>query len=173
VLGILALAAACESTPPPLEPLDGLAFTAAPGIPLNATVDFGAPAGAHGTNFPPASHDASFHSYDKMFPRTVNIAAGGSVTFNVESIHQVAVYDDGTRPGHIDLSQTEPIPVLPVLDRITDANNRLALGPDQAFGPYSWTTPPGTFAQPGRYLVICTTLVHFVFANMYAWVIVH
>jgi hypothetical protein len=26
--------------------------------------------------------------------------------------------------------------------------------------------------EPGRYLVVCTTMVHFVEANMYAWVIV-
>jgi hypothetical protein len=35
-----------------------------------------------------------------------------------------------------------------------------------------WTTPPGTFDQPGTYLVICTTQVHFLFAKMYGWVIV-
>ena len=32
--------------------------------------------------------------------------------------------------------------------------------------------PPGTFDQPGKYLVICTTFVHFQFAKMYAFVIV-
>jgi len=35
-----------------------------------------------------------------------------------------------------------------------------------------WTTPPGTFEEPGIYLVICTTLEHFEEAKMYGWVIV-
>jgi hypothetical protein len=94
------------------------------------------------------------------------------VTFEIYPLHQPAVYAPGTRPTDIDVTQTEPIPVLPVLSRITDAANRLAVGPDQAFVEQEWTTPPGTFDQPGRYLVICATTVHFVEAHMYAWVIV-
>ena len=34
-----------------------------------------------------------------------------------------------------------------------------------------WTTPPGTFAQAGRYLVICTVRGHFLEYDMYGWVI--
>jgi plastocyanin len=56
--------------------------------------------------------------------------------------------------------------------RINDPNGRVALAPAQALTAHSWTTPPGTFDQPGRYLVICTTLPHFAVNNMYGWVIV-
>jgi plastocyanin len=33
-------------------------------------------------------------------------------------------------------------------------------------------TSEGTFDKPGRYLVICTTDLHFIFAEMYGWVTV-
>jgi hypothetical protein len=36
----------------------------------------------------------------------------------------------------------------------------------------SWTSPAGTFDQPGTYLVICAIVPHFVEAKMYAWVVV-
>jgi hypothetical protein len=102
----------------------------------------------------------------------VVIQAGGSVTFEIYPLHQPAVYAPGTRPEDIDTGETEPIPVLPALTRITDSTNRLALAPDQTFTEKEWTTPPGTFNEPGRYLVICATTVHFVGANMHMWVIV-
>jgi plastocyanin len=125
-----------------------------------------------GTDFGPATHDGSFHAFDKIRPATVVIQAGGSVTFEVYPLQQPAVYAPGTGPEDIDTEDTEEIPVLPVLTRITDATNRIALGPDQSFTEAEWTTPPGTFDELGRYLVICDTTVHFVEANMYAWVIV-
>jgi hypothetical protein len=59
--------------------------------------------------------------------------------------------------------------------RIEDPEGRVALGPPQpppGAEEIEWTTPPGTFDEPGRYLVICTTRVHFVEAKMYGWVIV-
>jgi hypothetical protein len=82
------------------------------------------------------------------------------------------VFEPGTVPGDIDTSQTEPIPNFPGLTRITYSDGRLALAPDQPLVETEWETPDGTFDEPGRYLVICTTTVHFVQSNMYAWVIV-
>lgn len=138
-----------------------------------AEVEFGIEEGAVGTNFPPGSHDGSFHAFDKVRPHTVTIARGGSVTYEIYPLHQPAVFEPGTRPEDVDTSQTEPIPVFPVLDRIViDDPALIALAPDQSLDEKEWTTPPGTFDEPGRYLVICTTFVHFTVAKMYSWVIV-
>ena len=172
-LAVTCIIVACDRTPTAPARADASSFAASSnsGIPLNAEMQFGADPGAHGTNFEPGSgHDESFHSYDHVFPRTVNIQAGGSVTFEIEDVHQVAIYAPGTRPADINVSLQEPIPVLPFLTRITDPNNRIALGPDQTFGETIWTSPPHTFDTPGTYLVICTTTVHFVLAKMYAYV---
>jgi len=56
---------------------------------------------------------------------------------------------------------------------INDPDGRVALSPPLDFSDHQqWTTPGGTFDEPGRYLVICTTLPHFAEADMYGWVIV-
>ena len=171
---LLLFVLSCQDRPSdPLTPnVDGTAAFATGGIPLEAEVEFGIEEGSVGTNFDPAVHDRSFHAFDKIRPGTVVIQVGGSVTFEVYPLHQPAVYDRGTRPEDIDTDETEPIPVLPALTRITDSTNRLALAPDQTFTEKEWTTPPGTFDEPGKYLVICATTVHFVGANMCMWVIV-
>jgi len=148
------------------------------GIPSSVTVDFGQD--RLGSPFPPPDgHDASGHARDKVFPRTIVLRAGGSVTFNMGTFHMVAIYDRGTEPGDIDATNTidlvAPPPAPPgtviIPDfLIEDPNNRLALGPF-SFAPMTWTSPPGTFDVPGRYLVICTVVPHFS-VNMYAWVTV-
>jgi hypothetical protein len=163
--------AACQGSDPIAPDPAKLEANAAQSHPLNVEVEFGSD---HvGSPFPPAQHDRSFHAFDKIRPRTVVIRRGGSVTFEVDECHQPAVYAPGTTPGDIDVSLTEPIGVAECPpDRINDPTNRIALGLPQQAGEADWTTPPGTFDQPGKYLVICTTFVHFVFAKMYAWVIV-
>jgi plastocyanin len=112
-------------------------------------------------------HDLSGNALDNLVPRTVVISQGGSVTYvrGGSGRHQVAVYGPGTAPEDIDVS---------VLSGgfIDDADGRVAKGPlPTGAGWTVWTTPPGTFAQPGRYLVICTFAPHFEMA-MYGWVIV-
>ena len=58
----------------------------------SATVEYGNPDA--GTQFEPGEHDASFHAYDRINPRTVTISAGGSVSFEMLGFpHQVAVYN--------------------------------------------------------------------------------
>ena len=146
--------------------------------PSHAEVEFGSD---HvGSPFPPPSgHDRSGHSSHKMFPRTVTIARGGSVTFEVYPIHQPAVYGPGKEPGEIRVTAATledlTVPCVPqTLEDfvIDDPNGRIALAPPQTCAETEWTTPPGTFDQPGRYLVICTTRPHFVEDRMYGWVIV-
>lgn len=150
------------------------------GIPDNAVVQFGNP--DVGSPFPPVpGHDASSHAKDKVRPRTVVIRAGGSVAFQVSTFHQVAIYDRGTHPDEIDVTATVDLTAPPPAPPgtviipdflIDDPDDRLALS-SFFFAPTTWTSPPGTFDQPGTYLVICSVVPHFVQANMYAMVIVN
>lgn len=172
---------ACQDSPTmPEETTDSvLASAVGNGIPGNATVRFGE--ADVGSPFPPVpGHDASYHAKDKVYPRTVVIRAGGSVTFEMAVFHQVAIYDRGIGADDIDVSATvdltAPPPAPPgtviIPDFIVDdAAGRLALS-DFSFAPLTWTSPPGTFDEPGTYFVICTVVPHFVDANMYARVIV-
>ena len=147
------------------------------GPPATAKIHFGQDVGSP---FPPQDgHDGSFHAADKMVPRTVTIAQGGSVIFDISAFHQVAIYAAGTQPGDItvDPSTLEdwnvPCPPFTIPDfRINDPSNRVALGPSAICDDAEWTTPGGTFDQPGRYLITCTTAPHFVEADMFGWVIV-
>ena len=132
-----------------------------------------------GSPFDP-DHDQSFHAVDKMVPRTVVISQGGSVTFSITPPHQVAIYEPGTTPNDINLHPdflddlAVPFPPFNIPDIIINyTEGRVALSdPPNFFGHTEWTTPEGTFDEPGRYLVICTILPHFAAANMYGWVIV-
>ena len=112
-------------------------------------------------------HDHSGNALENLVPRTVVIDRGGSVTYIREGTgrHQVAIYGPGTAPEDIDVT---------ILSGgfINDGTDRVAKGPlPTGAGWTIWTTPAGTFAEPGRYLVICTFPAHFAEA-MYGWVIV-
>jgi|SRR5215213_6614877 len=170
----IALMVACQSTTgPDLSHSAALNTTA---LPLTATISFGL--NDHSSPFPPQQgHDHSTNAADNLVPRTVVIGQGGSVTFEIDPVHQAAVYQPGILPGDIQVnaSTLEDVDlgfiILPNF-RINDPNGRLALAPAQALTDQSWTTPAGTFDQPGTYLVICTTLPHFAVNKMYGWVIV-
>ena len=147
----------------------------AAGLPSNAVVTFGRE--NTGTSFPPAEHDRSFHAFDKIVPKTVVIAAGGSVTFNVAPFHWVAIYEPGVGPDDLTITPATlddlavPFPPFVLTDFIiNDPTNRVVRGPALAFAPSTWTTPAGTFDTPGKYLVICQVLPHFAGAKMYAYV---
>jgi len=129
----------------------------------SATVQFGNDDA--GSPFPPPSgHDASFNAKDNVIPRTAVISAGGMVTWNVPGIHQVAVYRPGITPG--DIVPTGNLETNPFVD---DPNGRLALQANP-FGPPRPPTFEHTFSAPGKYLIICNFLPHFVFAKMYGWI---
>jgi len=179
-IGIVAIAASCDSSRPaaPSQRTIGPASAdkAPAGISSTADVSFGID--EHGSPFPPPDeHDGSGHARDHVYPRETVLARNGSVTFHIDAVHQVAVYRPGTQPEDIRVDQTtlEDINLGPFTlpkFRINDPTNRIVLGPPQRLFEQTWTTPPGTFSQPGRYLVICTTLPHFVGSNMWAWVTV-
>jgi hypothetical protein len=65
-----------------------------------------------GSPFPPITdHDQSGNGKFNLIPRTVTIAAGGSVTYDVLvrfGIHQPVVYEAGTTPDDIDLVGPSP-----------------------------------------------------------------
>jgi plastocyanin len=139
---------------------------------LSATIDFGRD--DLGSPFPPPSgHDASGHSRDSLFPREVVIDKGGTVTFvmGVSGVHEVAIYEPGTKPGDINATLLDPpAPTCPPVPTINDPNNRIAIVSDQLCEGGS-PAPTWTFTAPGRYLVICTFLPHFE-VGMYGWVTV-
>lgn len=142
---------------------------AAAATPMTATIKFGH-AGV-GSGFPPPEeHDQSGHAADKLVPSTVVIATGGTVTFETFGVHQIAIYEPGTRPEDIDTSQVTAAPAgCPPIPLIDDATNRVATI-NKPCGPP--VTLSYTFTSPGRYLVICSFLPHFVDFRMYGWVIV-
>lgn len=177
-IGAAALAAAC-SEPVPTTTSPTAAVTAASLDAQNngaavAVMDFGRD--NIGSKFPPPSgHDESGHARDSLFPRTVTIDAGGTVTFRMgaSGVHQVAVYQDGVQPEDINTSLLSPPapPPCPPVPRINDPNRRIAVLSAQVCAGGN-AAPTATFNQPGKYLVICTFLVHFVEYKMYGWVVV-
>ena len=125
---------------------------------------------------PPVGHpgSAAHHAVDSIVPRTVVIAQGGTVFFELPegSVHQVLIYEPGTNPKDIDVSIVEaPDPACPFAPLIRDPNGLVAILGNQPCtgGP---TEVEFTFPEPGQYLVICAFFPHFVNNDMWARVIV-
>lgn len=182
LLGVVVLFAVCSGESPLASAGDDPSVSELAGSPpLEAVMDFGSK--DVGSPFGPASgHDESRHAKDKIRPGTVVIAAGGQVTFAVGFPHQVAIYEDGTTPDDINVTGdlvTVPLPSPPfppgaMVPLINDDDGRVYLGIPPFVGAHDEIVGDDepVFESPGRYLVICTVLPHFVAANMYAWVIV-
>jgi plastocyanin len=146
----------------------------------NATVSFGAwqtdpPLDRFPTSSPP---DGNEH---RVIPHQVNIKAGGAVNFIISGLHQVIVYDAGTRPRDIDTTNTTPSTGIPAgVALINDANHRLYRGLDPS--RLHLVDPQGGslgvrdrvevvhFLKPGKYLVICGVHGHFVEDRMFGFV---
>ncbi len=136
-----------------LLPLNGLA-----GPPAAATMVFGRPDVWSSCNFP-CEDAAPFHAADKIQPGSVSILAGGTVDFDIEGFHQVAIYAAGTRPKDIEPDEaTFPF--------VNDEDRRIFIGGLEADASF-------TFVEPGKYLVICNITPHFEEAQMWGWVHVH
>jgi plastocyanin len=147
--------------------------------PATATVQFGQ-ANVGSPFAGPSGHDQSAHAVDNLVPRTVVIAAGGTVTFEVPAaVHQLAIYEPGTEPEDIDTTDLTtlaayagcagpPAVNAPLVIDVLDDPTLEAAYPIPCFTP---TTVTHQFDEPGRYLVICNFLPHFE-VQMYGWVIV-
>jgi hypothetical protein len=177
--GCLALAA-CDKpavTEAPAAAVRATTFSAANAARAGETplVKFGQ--NEHGSPFdPPLGHDHSTQAKDLLIPRTVVIPVGGQVTFEIDPFHRVNVYRPGTAPSDIDVTKLINFVSGPVFIPnfvIDDPTGRIAQSPPFQFAiDQTWTTPLGTFNAPGRYLIICNVLPHFVDNDMYGWVIV-
>ena len=115
VLAALCVVAACSQSPSRPSSVASDASDAVQeaqgGHPLTATVKFGQP--DLGSPFaPPLGHDQSSHAKDNLAPRTVVIARGGTVTFDLSGPgrrgHQVVVFPDGTKPDDVDVTALSP-----------------------------------------------------------------
>lgn len=143
--------------------------------------------GAWRTNVdPPTDRHVSPQSspavnWHPVTPHHVMIKAGGTVSFVIAGLHQIAVYDNGIQPSDINASLSAP----DAPNLIDDPNGRLyrGLNPIPLRTPISVGTPPTIqhvvlrdrvevlhFANPGTYLVICTVRSHFVNDQMWGWV---
>jgi plastocyanin len=111
----------------------------------------------------PANHHA-------LTPGTVKIKAGGTVNFIIGGFHQIAVYDDGTRPEQINtnLLIAPTVGNLPAF-LISDPNRRIYRGLDPSTQSQD-RVEVIQFDRPGIYLVICTVRPHFVNDRMYGYV---
>ncbi|MFQ5679707.1 MAG: hypothetical protein ACE5HP_09650 [Gemmatimonadota bacterium] len=143
---------------------------------VSATVRFGSATAS--SPFPISPEEGpQAEAATAVTPRTVRIGRGGSVTFEIAPFLQVAIYAPGTNlaaievgPGTLETVKFGPFELTSF--RINDPRGRLALSPEQTQRTVTWTTPAGTFDQPGRYLAVCTSTPHFVFHRMYGRVIV-
>jgi plastocyanin len=143
--------------------------------------------GAWRTNVdPPTDRHVSPQSspainWHPVTPHHVTIKAGGTVSFVIAGLHQIAVYDNGIQPSDINASLSAP----DAPNLIDDPNGRLyrGLNPIPLRTPISVGTPPTIqhvvlrdrvevlhFANSGTYLVICTVRSHFVNDQMWGWV---
>ena len=173
------LAAACATADAPSAPADPGAprrTVAATPATVGANMRFGRPDMNAFAHMSPGAmaHTQAGHAVDRVYPGTVVIDRGQTVAFESFPVHQIAVYAPGTQPTDIRLDAEHladaetPWGTFPDV-LIDDPANRLALSPI-SFERLTWTPDAATFRQPGRYLVICTLVFHFVPTQMYGWV---
>lgn len=106
----------------------------------------------------------------QLIPQEVTIKAGGAVNFIIAGFHHILVYDDGTQPGDINVTMTQPVSVPPGPPLINDSRNRVYRGLDPSvLRPVQDRVEVVQFPNPGTYLVICGVLPHFL-DNMYGFV---
>ena len=97
-----------------------------------------------------------------MIPFEATIKAGGTVNFHISGFHLLTIYGPGTGFDDISTTVLTPIPGAPpgfppVVD---DPVNRVYRGPSPLPLPQD-RVEAVNFANPGRYLVVCTFLPHF------------
>jgi hypothetical protein len=114
----------------------------------------------------PANNDRTRNNH-KLIPYTVTIRRGGSVNFIISGLHQILVYGPGTTLESINETLIiEASATFPGF--INDPNNRIYRGPDPRPLPQD-RAEVITFADRGRYLVVCAVVPHFA-DRMHGWV---
>jgi len=108
----------------------------------------------------------------ELIPDIVTIEAGGAVNFVISGLHNVQIFDDGRKPD--DVRTTVPPPLAGMGGGIIDdSNKRIYRGWDPNPIPNNFQrdrVETVHFAEPGRYLVICGVVNHFVNDRMYGFV---
>jgi len=107
----------------------------------SATVQFGNPNAPSTEQNCTQREESCGNAFHKMIPGTVSIDGPGTVTFQLNGRHQVAVYNPGTNPNTI---------------QVNEPTNRKEIFPAQTGGSVKVT-----FNEPGKYLVICNIAGHF------------
>jgi hypothetical protein len=97
----------------------------------------------------------------EMIPQIATIKEGGSVSFIIGGGHVVAVYDDGTQLGDINLTNIEPATSCATSAGgvLSDSDGRIYRGP--CFTGRRDGVEAVQFSKPGTYLVICARKNHF------------
>jgi hypothetical protein len=130
----------------------------------NATVTFG-----EWRTDPPLDRFEGFepnHNMLHILPNEVTIKAGGAVNFIISGFHLILVYDKGTQPGSIDVTD---LITGGRASLINDPTNRIYRGLDPDTQPFD-RIEAVHFPSRGRYLVICGVLPHFVNNGMFSFV---
>jgi plastocyanin len=124
----------------------------------NATVSFGGWTTSATTPLNRfANPTAGTGNLHELVPQLASIKAGGTVNFIIAGLHNVIVYDDGTKPGDINTTLIVPGSAPPLID---DPNRRIYRGLDPRTLPLD-RVEVVHFDKPGTYLVICGVLPHF------------
>jgi hypothetical protein len=174
-LGVPALAAQNEHSH---KPMDGPMATATVSFGSWPTMAPGTPLAGTRFAIPNAVSAPNGH---QLIPYEATIKAGGTVNFIVAGFHLIAVYQPGIGPDDIDASALVPNSSPPGL--IDDPTGRIYLGIDPRRLP-QLNPPPAPpaapvlqdrvevvrFTQPGRHLVICAVVPHWVNDKMHGWV---
>jgi plastocyanin len=119
-------------------------------------------------NIPPAPPQNSHH----LLPGTVQIKAGGSVSFIIAGLHQILVYGPDVAPSDINANALVFTTGVPAgVPLINDANGRIYRGPDPSLMGTFDRVESVHFPTAGRYLVICGVRPHFL-EGMFGHVVV-
>lgn len=141
----------------------------------NATVSFGAWLSDPAVDRFSTGGNTRTQNYHKVVPYDVTIKAGGTVNFLISGIHLLLIYAPGTTMESIDETLIEfavpPVPGPFFPGFINDPVNRVYRGLDPRAPAPLDRVEVVTFAAPGRYLVVCGLLPHFL-DNMSGYVTV-
>jgi plastocyanin len=123
-----------------------------------------------------SNEENQFRNVHHVLPFEVEIDAGGAVSFMISGLHQILIYAPGRELADVQAGAAGLPPILggpPLVNYVTDLVYR---GPDPRVLQYLPLAPPPplttgnlvidrvesvNFKEPGRYLVVCGVLPHF------------